>query len=86
MTTFPMLFRSRNVLLIFLILVFLQWDQAYPKKGLDVEGRFLFDPNGEKIVLWGVNEMFIWSNDPVVNYKSISILFCESVKIMKLAG
>lgn len=30
---------------------------------LRVDGRFLRDPCGEKIVLRGVNEMFIWSND-----------------------
>lgn len=33
------------------------------QEGLRVEGRFLLDPCGEKIVLRGVNEMFIWSSD-----------------------
>ncbi len=30
---------------------------------MQVKGRFLYDACGEKVVLRGVNEMFIWSND-----------------------
>ena len=30
---------------------------------MQVKGRFLYDPRGEKVVLRGVNEMFIWSSD-----------------------
>lgn len=35
----------------------------YGQETFRVEGRFLLDPCGEKIVLRGVNEMFIWSSD-----------------------
>jgi mannan endo-1,4-beta-mannosidase len=31
---------------------------------LQVKGKNLFDPCGEQVVLRGVNEMFIWSDDP----------------------
>ena len=31
---------------------------------MQVKGRHLYDPCGEQVVLRGVNEMFIWSDDP----------------------
>lgn len=36
---------------------------AFSQNNLQVKGRHLYAPTGEKIVLRGVNEMFIWSND-----------------------
>ncbi|HOQ38317.1 MAG TPA: discoidin domain-containing protein [Acetivibrio sp.] len=52
---------------VFLLLVsclsILSWaaeDEQYP--GLRVKGRFLYDKDGEKIVLYGVNEMSIWGD------------------------
>jgi len=35
-------------------------DDIYP--GLRVQGRFLYDKYGEKIILYGVNEMSIWGD------------------------
>lgn len=31
---------------------------------MQVKGRHLFDPCGEQVIMRGVNEMFIWSDDP----------------------
>ncbi|MFY0628510.1 MAG: cellulase family glycosylhydrolase [Reichenbachiella sp.] len=38
-------------------------DSSTKKEVLQVQGRFLMSPCNEKIILKGVNEMFIWSND-----------------------
>lgn len=37
--------------------------QLFAQKTMQVKGRFLYTPTGEKVILRGVNEMFIWSND-----------------------
>ncbi|WP_224995922.1 glycoside hydrolase family 5 protein [Cesiribacter sp. SM1] len=36
---------------------------TFAQKTLQVKGRFLYTPTGEKLILRGVNEMFIWSDD-----------------------
>lgn len=43
-------------------LPFVAWgtDDIYP--GFRVQGRFLYDKNGEKVVMYGVNEMSIWGD------------------------
>ena len=41
-----------------------QGSQPHPKGDtMYVEGRHLYTPEGEKIILRGVNEMFVWSDD-----------------------
>ncbi|MCC5929436.1 MAG: hypothetical protein JJU28_09345 [Cyclobacteriaceae bacterium] len=48
-----------TVLVSFSLLPFLSAQQI-----MQVKGRHLYDPCGEQVVLWGINEMFIWSDDP----------------------
>ena len=40
----------------------LSWGANDDYKGFKVEGRFLYDGDGEKVVMYGVNEMSIWGD------------------------
>jgi mannan endo-1,4-beta-mannosidase len=46
-----------------LFLFLLAADNAWTQEVMQVKGRKLYDPCGEQVVLRGVNEMFIWSDD-----------------------
>ena len=46
-----------------LLLVFLSFAGRVQAQTMTVKGRHLYTAAGEKVVLRGVNEMFIWSRD-----------------------
>ena len=48
------------LILLFHVTIFFQ---GQAQRVMQVKGRFLYDPKGEKVILRGVNEMFIWSSD-----------------------
>jgi mannan endo-1,4-beta-mannosidase len=56
-------------------------DAQYP--GFKVAGRFLYDKNGEKTILYGVNKMIIWTDvDGVPSYEEIGKTGANSVRIV----
>ncbi|KNY25956.1 discoidin domain-containing protein [Pseudobacteroides cellulosolvens] len=56
-------------------------DEQYP--GFKVKGRFLYDKNGEKTILYGVNKMIIWMDvDGVPSYEEIAKTGANSVRIV----
>ena len=67
-----------------LVYLFLSESDCYAQ--LKVKGRFLFDQNGEKVILRGVNEMFIYSKDRTgaVTYPEIAKTGANSCRILWL--
>ncbi|WP_148660910.1 cellulase family glycosylhydrolase [Marinilabilia salmonicolor] len=55
--------KKRTTILIFLAIAMILYF-TNSESTMTVNGRHLFDANGEQVVLRGVNEMFIWSDDP----------------------
>lgn len=54
--------KHTTILLFIGIAIFLYFSDS--NSTMTVNGKNLFDANGEQVVLRGVNEMFIWSDDP----------------------
>ncbi|RCX17535.1 mannan endo-1,4-beta-mannosidase [Anaerobacterium chartisolvens] len=56
-------------------------DTIYP--GFKVEGRFLYDNTGEKVILYGVNKMSIWMDkDGVPSFSEIAKTGANSIRIV----
>jgi mannan endo-1,4-beta-mannosidase len=56
-------------------------DEQYP--GFRVKGRFLYDKDGEKTILYGVNKMIIWTDiDGVPSYEEIAKTGANCVRIV----
>lgn len=55
--------KKRTTILIFLAIAMMLYF-TNSESTMTVNGRHLFDANGEQVVLRGINEMFIWSDDP----------------------
>lgn len=55
-----------------------------PRRGFYVDGRFLYDRCGERVVLRGVNEMIVWSDgrDGVPEFAEIAKTGANSVRIV----
>jgi mannan endo-1,4-beta-mannosidase len=54
---------------------------SYP--GLRVEGRFLYDQNGEKVILVGVNKMVVWTDiDGLPSFPEIAKTGANCVRIV----
>ncbi len=76
-----------SVLVIFLLVSisavqsFAAEDTIYP--GFKVEGRFLYDNTGEKVILYGVNKMSIWMDkDGVPSFSEIAKTGANSIRIV----
>ncbi|MFH1197878.1 MAG: cellulase family glycosylhydrolase [bacterium] len=56
---------KKSICLLFMLSVIISscsiFTSEYPEDTMKVEGRFLYDTYGEKVILRGINEMFIWS-------------------------
>ncbi|MDP4181058.1 MAG: discoidin domain-containing protein [Bacillota bacterium] len=51
--------------------------------GFKVNGRFLYDKNGEKTILYGINKMIIWTDiDGVPSYEEIAKTGANCVRIV----
>lgn len=72
-----------------LLLVFLLLAAASPpllaQAMLQVKGRFLVDPKGRKIILRGVNEMFIWSKTDLTGDKTLPEIAKTGANVVRLA-
>ncbi|ACL74764.1 X2-like carbohydrate binding domain-containing protein [Ruminiclostridium cellulolyticum] len=67
-------------LLIFPITASAATDSTHP--GFRVEGRFLYDNTGEKVILYGVNKMCIWTDkDGVPSFSEIAKTGANCVRI-----
>jgi mannan endo-1,4-beta-mannosidase len=56
-------------------------DSQYP--GFRVEGRFLYDNQGEKVILYGINKMIVWTDkDGIPSYSEIAKTGANSVRIV----
>ena len=56
--------KSRQIILLLLIVIALVIYFHDSKSTLYVKGKNLYDINDDQLVLRGINEMFIWSDDP----------------------
>ncbi len=79
------LFFSALVVFLFLLLPFGQAmaaaDPEHP--GFRVEGRFLYDNQGEKVILYGINKMIVWTDkDGIPSYSEIAKTGANSVRIV----
>ncbi|GEO06022.1 hypothetical protein AAE02nite_36860 [Adhaeribacter aerolatus] len=52
-----------KVFLVLVLLFAITSVRVQAQAAMQVKGRFLYDPKGAKVILRGVNEMFIWSSD-----------------------
>ncbi|MFW6224051.1 MAG: cellulase family glycosylhydrolase, partial [Bacteroidota bacterium] len=52
----------KNLVPLFILLI--NFTITTAQEVMHVKGKNLYDPNGEQVVLRGVNEMFIWSDNP----------------------
>jgi len=59
--------------------------QAFAQKTFQVKGRFLHDPNGEKVVLRGVNEMFIWSKRDMTGEATFPEIAKTGANVVRIA-
>ena len=56
-------------------------DSQHP--GFRVEGRFLYDNQGEKVILYGINKMIVWTDkDGTPSYSEIAKTGANSVRIV----
>lgn len=81
----PCLFVSLLVVLIFLQPSFNQSFAAVDSthQGYRVEGRFLYDNTGEKVILYGINKMAIWMDkDGDPSFSEIAKTGANSVRIV----
>jgi hypothetical protein len=79
------LFFSMLVVILLLLLPFGQakaaTDTVYP--GFRVEGRFLYDNLGEKVILYGINKMIVWTDkDGIPSYSEIAKTGANCVRIV----
>ena len=75
----------KKVIWIFLILLtgFVLFAQQYP--GYRVQGRFLYDSLGEKVVLVGVNKMIYWTDlDGIPSYEEMARTGANCVRVQWL--
>ncbi|MFZ6028580.1 MAG: discoidin domain-containing protein [Chloroflexota bacterium] len=74
------------LLAIFVQLVMFTPDHARAiAPGLNVQGRFLYDKHGDKIILYGINRMIYWTDiDGVPSYQEIAKTGANSVRIQWL--
>ena len=69
------------VILFILCLCFQGFAQTYP--GFRVQGRFLYDSAGERVILVGVNKMIIWTDiDGVPTFSEIAKTGANCVRIV----
>ncbi|MBN2444993.1 MAG: discoidin domain-containing protein [Spirochaetales bacterium] len=73
---------KKTFVILFILCLCLQgFSQTYP--GFRVQGRFLYDNTGEKVILVGVNKMIIWTDiDGVPSYEEIAKTGANSVRIV----
>ncbi|PXV95554.1 mannan endo-1,4-beta-mannosidase [Lachnotalea glycerini] len=79
------LFFTVLIAILFLLLPFRQamaaTETVYP--GFRVDGRFLYDNQGEKVILYGVNKMIVWlDKDGVPSYSEIAKTGANCVRIV----
>ncbi len=73
------------IILVILCLCVQGFSQSYP--GLRVQGRFLYDHLGEKVVLTGINKMIIWTDiDGIPSYSEIAKTNANCVRITWLTS
>lgn len=59
--------------------------QAFSQDIFQVKGRFLYDPNGEKVILRGVNEMFIWSKRDITGESTFPEIAKTGANVVRIA-
>lgn len=59
--------------------------QALAQETFQVKGRFLLDPNGDKVILRGVNEMFIWSKRDLTGEATFPEIAKTGANVVRIA-
>jgi mannan endo-1,4-beta-mannosidase len=75
----------RKFLLLFFLLLTTEIPALLAQSSLQVKGRFLVDPKGKKIILRGVNEMFIWSKTDLTGDKTLPEIAKTGANVVRLA-
>ncbi len=79
---------KKSAILIFILLVSLPL-MGQKKESLYVDGRYLYTPCGEKVIIRGINKMIIWTGDTTVrreSYREIRKTGANCVRIVWLAN
>jgi mannan endo-1,4-beta-mannosidase len=75
----------KKLLLLLPVLILYIDLHSYAQKTFKVKGRFLYDPNGEKVVLRGVNEMFIWSKTDLTGEMTFPEIARTGANVVRIA-